>query len=223
MSCFLECVLFITILPFYNRERERWRERERERERERTHTNTHTHTHTLEKKEARASELCHSNKNNQNKRYFVIVYFPSTLSPALCPQQLGSMPLPPLSPLPPPPPLALPPSPPPPPIPPPPPPPPAVARHATASTHVQAGSVALAGEQVLLWLSLSIGNAGSTPLAGMLADACAPAALAAAPLAMMISFICSCRNKNQPNAKYPKGTSHHTRLFRGTSTNDIKK
>jgi hypothetical protein len=101
MSCFLECVLFITILPFYNRERERWRERERERERERTHTNTHTHTHTLEKKEARASELCHSNKNNQNKRYFVIVYFPSTLSPALCPQQLGSMPLPPLSPLPP--------------------------------------------------------------------------------------------------------------------------
>jgi hypothetical protein len=88
---------------------------------------------------------------------------------------------------------------------------------------VQAGSVALAGEQVLLWLSLSIGNAGSTPLAGMLADACAPAALAAAPLAMMISFICSCRNKNQPNAKYPKGTSHHTRLFRGTSTNDIKK
>jgi hypothetical protein len=28
-------------------------------------------------------------------------------------------------------------------------------------------------------------------------------------------FICSCRNKNQPKAKYPKDTSHHTRLFRG--------
>ncbi len=39
---------------------------------------------------------------------------------------------------------------------------------------------------------------------------------------MMMSFICSCRNKNQPNAIYPKGTSHHTRLFRGTSTNDMK-
>jgi hypothetical protein len=32
---------------------------------------------------------------------------------------------------------------------------------------------------------------------------------------MMMSFICSCRNKNQPKAIYPKGTSHHTRLFRG--------
>ena len=40
---------------------------------------------------------------------------------------------------------------------------------------------------------------------------------------MMMSFICSCRNKNQPKAIYPKGTSHHTRLFRGPSTNDMKK
>jgi hypothetical protein len=31
---------------------------------------------------------------------------------------------------------------------------------------------------------------------------------------MMMSFIWSCRNKNQPKAIYPKGTSHHTRLFR---------
>ena len=38
-----------------------------------------------------------------------------------------------------------------------------------------------------------------------------------------MSFICSCRNKNQPKAIYPKGTSHHTRPFRGTSTNDMKK
>jgi len=28
----------------------------------------------------------------------------------------------------------------------------------------------------------------------------------------MMSFICSRRNKNQPNDIYPKGTSHHTRL-----------
>ena len=28
---------------------------------------------------------------------------------------------------------------------------------------------------------------------------------------MMMSFICSCRNKNQPKAMCPKGTSHHTR------------
>jgi hypothetical protein len=40
---------------------------------------------------------------------------------------------------------------------------------------------------------------------------------------MMMSFICSCRNKNEPKAIYPKGTSHHTRLFRGPSTNDMKK
>jgi hypothetical protein len=40
---------------------------------------------------------------------------------------------------------------------------------------------------------------------------------------MMMSFICSCRNKNQPKTIYPKGTSHHTRLFRGPSTNDMKK
>jgi hypothetical protein len=39
----------------------------------------------------------------------------------------------------------------------------------------------------------------------------------------MKSFICSCRNKNQSKAIYPKGTSHHTRLFRGPSTNDMKK
>ena len=36
-------------------------------------------------------------------------------------------------------------------------------------------------------------------------------------------FYLSCRNKNQPKAKYPKGTSHHTRLLRGPSTNDMKK
>ncbi len=40
---------------------------------------------------------------------------------------------------------------------------------------------------------------------------------------MMMSFICSCRNKNQPKATYPKGTSHHTRMFRGPSTNGMKK
>jgi hypothetical protein len=39
---------------------------------------------------------------------------------------------------------------------------------------------------------------------------------------LMMSFICSYRNKNQPKSIYPKGTSHHTRLFRGPSTNDIK-
>jgi hypothetical protein len=27
---------------------------------------------------------------------------------------------------------------------------------------------------------------------------------------MMMSFICSCRNKNQHKSIYPKGTSHHT-------------
>jgi hypothetical protein len=32
---------------------------------------------------------------------------------------------------------------------------------------------------------------------------------------MMMSFICPCRNKNQPKVIYPKGTSQHTRLFRG--------
>ena len=42
-------------------------------------------------------------------------------------------------------------------------------------------------------------------------------------LMMMMSFIYSCRNKNQPKATYPKGTSHHTRLFRGPSTNGMKK
>jgi hypothetical protein len=40
---------------------------------------------------------------------------------------------------------------------------------------------------------------------------------------MMMSFICSCRNKNQPKTIYPKGTSHHRGLFRGPSTNDMKK
>ena len=40
---------------------------------------------------------------------------------------------------------------------------------------------------------------------------------------MMMSFICSCRNKNQPKAIYPKGTSHNMRLFRGPSTNYMKK
>jgi hypothetical protein len=39
----------------------------------------------------------------------------------------------------------------------------------------------------------------------------------------MMSFICSCRNKNQLKAIYPKGTSHHTSLFRGPSTNGMKK
>jgi hypothetical protein len=39
----------------------------------------------------------------------------------------------------------------------------------------------------------------------------------------MMSFICSCRNKNQPKTIYPKGTSHHMRLFRGPSTNGMKK
>jgi hypothetical protein len=32
---------------------------------------------------------------------------------------------------------------------------------------------------------------------------------------MMMSFTCSCRNKNEPKAIYPKGTSHHTSQFRG--------
>jgi hypothetical protein len=40
---------------------------------------------------------------------------------------------------------------------------------------------------------------------------------------LMMSFICSCRNKNEPKAIYPKGTSHHTRLFRGPSTNGMRK
>jgi hypothetical protein len=40
---------------------------------------------------------------------------------------------------------------------------------------------------------------------------------------MMMSFICSCRNKNQRKAIHRKGTSHHTSLFRGPSTNDMKK
>jgi hypothetical protein len=40
---------------------------------------------------------------------------------------------------------------------------------------------------------------------------------------MMMSFICSCRNKNQPKVIYPKGTSHHTRLFRGPNTIGMKK
>ena len=39
---------------------------------------------------------------------------------------------------------------------------------------------------------------------------------------MMIPFICSCRNENQPKAIYPKGTSHHTRQFGGPSTNGMK-
>ena len=41
------------------------------------------------------------------------------------------------------------------------------------------------------------------------------------PGVMMMSFICSCRIKNQPT--YPKDTSHHTSLFTGPSTNDVKK
>jgi hypothetical protein len=40
---------------------------------------------------------------------------------------------------------------------------------------------------------------------------------------VMMSFICSCRNKNERKAIYPKGTSHHTRLFRGPSPNGMKK
>jgi hypothetical protein len=40
---------------------------------------------------------------------------------------------------------------------------------------------------------------------------------------MMMSFICSCRNNNHPKAIYPKGTSHHMRLFRGPSINAMKK
>ena len=47
--------------------------------------------------------------------------------------------------------------------------------------------------------------------------------LSGAALMMMMSFIRSCRNKNQPKDIYPKGTSHHTRLFRGPSTNGMKK
>jgi hypothetical protein len=31
------------------------------------------------------------------------------------------------------------------------------------------------------------------------------------------------QKQKQPKAIYPKGTSHHTRLFRGPSTNDMKK
>jgi hypothetical protein len=42
-------------------------------------------------------------------------------------------------------------------------------------------------------------------------------------MTMMMSFICSCRNKNQPKDIYPKGISHHTRLFRGPISNDMKK
>ena len=41
------------------------------------------------------------------------------------------------------------------------------------------------------------------------------------PGVMMMSFICSCRIKNQPT--YPKDTSHQTSLFTGPSTNDVKK
>jgi hypothetical protein len=48
-------------------------------------------------------------------------------------------------------------------------------------------------------------------------------ARSACGLMMMMSFICSCRNKNQPKAIYPNGTSHDTSLFRGPSTNDMKK
>jgi hypothetical protein len=40
---------------------------------------------------------------------------------------------------------------------------------------------------------------------------------------MMMSFICSCRNRHERKAIYRKGTSHHTRLFRGPSTIDMKK
>jgi hypothetical protein len=40
---------------------------------------------------------------------------------------------------------------------------------------------------------------------------------------MMMSFICSCRNTNERKAIYPKGTSHHTSLFRGPIPNDMKK
>jgi hypothetical protein len=43
------------------------------------------------------------------------------------------------------------------------------------------------------------------------------------PMLMMMSFICSCRNKNQTKAINPKGTSHDARLFRGPSTIDMKK
>jgi hypothetical protein len=32
---------------------------------------------------------------------------------------------------------------------------------------------------------------------------------------MMMSFICSCRNKNQPKAIYPKGTSDNGDPFYG--------
>jgi hypothetical protein len=31
------------------------------------------------------------------------------------------------------------------------------------------------------------------------------------------------QKQNERKAIYPKGTSHHTRLFRGPSTNDMKK
>ena len=51
----------------------------------------------------------------------------------------------------------------------------------------------------------------------------APGARPMMMMMMMMSFICSCRNKNQPKDIYPKGTSHHTSLFRGPITNGMKK
>jgi hypothetical protein len=60
----------------------------------------------------------------------------------------------------------------------------------------------------------------------MLADAGAPAVLALAPdaMMMMMSFICPCRNKIGAELHiYLEEGSYHTRLFRGPSTNDMKK
>jgi hypothetical protein len=46
----------------------------------------------------------------------------------------------------------------------------------------------------------------------------------AAPLAMMMSFICSCRNKIGAELHiYLEEGTYHKRLFRGPSTNDMKK
>jgi hypothetical protein len=42
------------------------------------------------------------------------------------------------------------------------------------------------------------------------------------PPVMMMSFVCSCRNKNRSRAPYTF-RKVLTRLFRGPSTNDVKK
>jgi hypothetical protein len=43
-------------------------------------------------------------------------------------------------------------------------------------------------------------------------------------VSMMMSFICSCKNKKgKPNTMYFQEGKDHTRLFRGSITNDMKK